>query len=329
MDHRRGPLLSGKSVSNLVKAQLLSCLILLGTAFAPAFAATVWRVGPGLPLATPSAAAKAAADGDTVEIVGAVYDGDVAVWRQHNLTLRGVDGRPHLRSAGRAAERKAIWVIRGNDVTVENVEFSGAAVPHRNAAAIRAEGRHLTLDGVVAHDNEMGILASPSPDSDIIIRRSVFHDNYVRAEGRPIGHNVYIGRVRSLRLENSVVYGARIGHNVKSRATETILIGNRIYDGPTGRASYLVDLPNGGMALLRGNRLDKGMQPENIAFISYGAEKKVYPDSALLIENNTFSNAHRRGIFVHNHASIPARLKGNVFKGAGAPLKGSGEIIQP
>ena len=77
------------------------------------------RVGPDHLYQTPSQAAKVAGDGDVIEIEAGVYTGDVAVWVQDNLILRGVGGRPHLKAFGNAAEGKAIWVIKGNDTTIE------------------------------------------------------------------------------------------------------------------------------------------------------------------------------------------------------------------
>jgi len=70
------------------------------------------RVGPERELAQPSDAARRARDGDIIEIDAGVYAGDAAVWRQHNLTIRGSRGRAHLRADGAHAESKAIWVIK-------------------------------------------------------------------------------------------------------------------------------------------------------------------------------------------------------------------------
>ncbi len=92
----------------------------------------VLRVGPGQQYALPSQAARAARNGALVEIHSGEYQGDVTIWRQNDLTLRGVGERPHLRAGGRAAERKGIWVIKGDRVTVENMELSGARVPSRD-----------------------------------------------------------------------------------------------------------------------------------------------------------------------------------------------------
>ena len=79
----------------------------------------VLRVGPGRALAGPGAAARIARDGATVLIDAGDYLGDVAVWTQDRLTLRGDRGRARLHAAGRAAEGKAVWVIRGSDVLIE------------------------------------------------------------------------------------------------------------------------------------------------------------------------------------------------------------------
>src|SRR3954451_21603220 len=85
-----------------------------------------WHVGPDRRLATPSAAAAVARDGDTVLIDAGTYVGDVATWTQDDLMLRGVGGRAHLQADGVSAQRKAIWVIDGDRTTVDRVELSGA-----------------------------------------------------------------------------------------------------------------------------------------------------------------------------------------------------------
>ena len=85
----------------------------------------VLRVGPGRELTRPSQAARIAKQGALIEIDPGVYEGDVAVWRQHGLTLRGTGGRVELQAAGKAARGKAIWVIQGDSTEIENLEFSG------------------------------------------------------------------------------------------------------------------------------------------------------------------------------------------------------------
>jgi hypothetical protein len=77
---------------------------------------------------------------------------------------------------------KGIWVISGNDTVVENIEFSGAAVPDANGAGIRFEGVNLTVRNCYFHHNQNGILTRvPIPPS--VVRRSAIrsrHDRYRR-----------------------------------------------------------------------------------------------------------------------------------------------------
>ena len=117
---------------------IITCsLWLLGNAHAEVLA-----VGPGRPYAQPSVAAEFAQDGDVIEIdASGRYDGDVAVWRQNRLTIRGVGGRPHIRGTGAHAKGKGLWLIQGNDTVVENIEFSGARVPDKNGAGDRKSTR--------------------------------------------------------------------------------------------------------------------------------------------------------------------------------------------
>src|SRR6478752_5433842 len=117
-----------------------------------------WHVGPDRRLATPSAAAAVAGDGDTVLIDAGTYVGDVATWTQDDLTLRGVGGRAHLKADGSSAQGKAIWVIAGDRTTVDRLELSGAAVPDRNGAGIRQEGDDLMVTRSWFHHNENGLL---------------------------------------------------------------------------------------------------------------------------------------------------------------------------
>jgi hypothetical protein len=129
--------------------------------FASGVRAETLEVGPGKTYATPCAAFAAAQAGDVVEIDAAgngTYDGDVCAIGVDDLTVRGVNGLAHVDADGQNAQGKAIWVIQGNDVTLENIELSGAEVPDLNGAGIRAEGTNLTIRGSYFHDNQEGIL---------------------------------------------------------------------------------------------------------------------------------------------------------------------------
>ena len=272
-----------------------------------------WRVGPDRSLTTPSAAAAVAHDGDTVLIDAGTYVGDVATWTQDDLTLRGEGGRAHLRADGQSAQGKAIWVIAGDRTTVDRVEFSGATVPDQNGAGIRQEGDGLTVTRSWFHHNQNGILAGDNPESDIVIRRSRF---FRSGAGDGYTHNLYIGAVRSLTVTGSYLWGADVGHELKSRAASNTIVGNRITDGDA-TASYSVDLPNGGRSLIAGNVIIQGPNSENSTLVSYGAEGFTDASRALWVVNNTFVNRRSTGTFVSLAEGSRAHLLNNLLVGPG------------
>ncbi len=59
-----------------------------------------------------------------------------------------------------AAEGKGIFVIKGGNVTIENLGFFGARVRDRNGAGIRLERGRLKVVRCVFEGNENGILTS-------------------------------------------------------------------------------------------------------------------------------------------------------------------------
>jgi hypothetical protein len=302
----------------LVAASLLSLPLLAVVAPAgaePAARATphTWRVGPGRALATPSAAAAVARDGDTVLIDAGTYVGDVATWTQDDLTLRGVGGRARIRAAGRSAQGKAIWVVAGDRTHVDRVDLSGATVPDGNGAGIRQEGRGLTVTRSWFHDNQDGILTGADGRSNIVIRGSRFFRN---GAGDGYTHNLYVGAVRSLTVTGSSFSGADTGHELKSRAARNTIVGNRISDG-NATASYSIDLPNGGRSLIAGNVIIQGPRSENPTLVSYGAEGLSRASHTLWVVNNTFVNRRSSGTFVSLAAGGRAHLVNNLLVGPG------------
>jgi hypothetical protein len=291
----------------------------------PALAADL-LVGPGMPWTTPSAAAQVALDGDLVMIEAGTYQGDVATWTQSDLTLRAVGGQVRLLADGRSAGGKGIWVIKGDRVTVEGISFEGARVSDRNGAGIRAEGRDLTVSHCRFEGNQNGILASKQPKSDVLIEYSEFIGN---GAGDGKSHNLYIGHVRSLTFRHNRSSGARVGHQLKSRARENRIFYNVLTDGREGNSSYIVDLPDGGAAFIVGNLIQQGPRAENGTLVSYAAESTSNGSGPLYIVNNTFVNDREAGgTFVRNRGSSDqVVLINNILAGKGKPLVGDGRMI--
>ncbi|MCW2791513.1 MAG: hypothetical protein JWO76_611 [Nocardioides sp.] len=315
------PRAAARSAATLLLTALLLTTLCLTTqsatgATAPARAAggpRTWHVGPDRALKTPSAAAARAHDGDTVLIDAGTYAGDVATWTQDDLTLRGAGGLARLRAAGASAQGKAIWVIAGDRTRIDRLEFSGASVPDGNGAGIRQEGAGLTVLRSRFHHNENGILAGANSASDIVIRRCQFSRN---GAGDGYTHNLYIGAVRTLTVTGSLLWGADVGHELKSRAATNVIIGNRITDRDA-TASYSVDLPNGGSSLIAGNVIIQGPSSENPTLVSYGAEGLTQESRRLWVVNNTFVNRRAAGTFVALAAGSRAHLRNNLLVGPG------------
>jgi hypothetical protein len=284
----------------------------------------VIRVGPGLPVPVPSEAARIARDGDTIEIQAGVYAGDAAVWRQNNLVIRGVGGRAHMKAAGASVEGKGIWVFKGADITVENIEFSEAKVGHRNGAGIRQEGASLTLRNCYFHHNQNGLLAGGKRLKSVLIEHSEFAYN---GDGSGQTHNIYISGGDSFVLRYSYIHHAHVGHNVKTRARRSEILYNRIADERDGDSSYLIDFSDGGQGLVLGNVLQQGRRTENSTMVSFGAESRGEGDGLEVI-NNTFVNEREKSsVFVRNRAPRPANLVNNIFAGRGDLIVGNGTLI--
>lgn len=286
----------------------------------------ILSVGPGKAYAAPSLAAKAARDGDTIEIQAGIYRGDVAVWRANNLVIQGVGGRVVLEAAGKSAHGKAIWVIQGRNTTVQNIAFSGARVPDKNGAGIRLEGPGLIIRDAEFYDNEMGILTGSNPESDILIERSRFYRNTVDyPRYRRLGHNIYIGEVRSFILRFSHISGAQYGHNVKSRARSNRIVYNKIVDGHDGLSSYLLDLHGSEQGFVIGNILHQSRITQNWTMVSLGAENPRATKNYYVI-NNTFVNDKGSGVFVRRNSAGETVVINNLFVGGGTVLVGSGSL---
>ena len=257
-------------------------LLLCGVAMAQSAANTL-QVGPLRTIKTIAAAARLASAGSIIEVDAGEYVGDVAVWTQPNLTLRAVGGRVRLQANGMAAEDKAIWVVRSPKFTVEGFDFEGAQVAGRNGAGIRFESGWLVVRNCSFTHNEMGLLTSNDPQAVLEVENSEFAYN-MRPDGH--NHNLYIGQIARATITGSYLHHARTGHLLKSRAAINHILYNRLTDDG-GSASYELEFPNGGVAVVLGNTIEQGPQTENPALISFGAEGYSWPVNRLSLAYNT------------------------------------------
>ena len=311
-----------KSFPPLAAAVLTCSFAALLSVADPASARTL-QVGPDQAYKAPSAAIAAAHDGDVVDIAPGEYF-DCAVIGQNNLTVQGSE--PGAVMTDKTCQGKALLVIDGTNVTIRNLTLQRARVPDQNGAGIRAEGGSLTVENTRFINNQNGILAANSPDAVIRVSGSTFEDNGIC--GGSCAHAIYVGHFKLLRVEHSRFLRTHDGHSIKSRALRTEVIDDDIADGPDGTSSYLIDLPNGGSALIERNRLEKGPRTGNPAnTIMIGEEGVDQPTESLIVRDNHFNNDQARSTtFVNNVTATPVQLSGNVFQGQVRPLVGDGSV---
>ncbi len=253
-------------------------------------------VGSQEKITTITEAAKLAHDGQVIEIRPGDYRGQPAVWTQRNLVIRGTGARPVMIADGKNAEGKAIWVVRGGNVRIENIEFRGARVPSGNGAGIRFEAGHLVVHRCAFYDNEMGILTGNLAEMSLEISDSTFA-SAPHHEDQAL-HLLYVGAIGRFKLSGSRFENGYGGHLVKSRAAENDVRYNMLVDGPEGHASYELEFPNGGIAYVIGNVIGQSVGTGNSDIISFGAEGARWPDNALFLAHNTVINDFHGGTFL-------------------------------
>src|SRR4051794_31972540 len=278
-------------------------------------AMAVLSVGPGQQYSTITAAVAAAQNGDTIQVQAGAYP-DQYISIRKNITLQGIGGRVEIVSTRLIPNGKAIFITNG-DITIENFAFSGARVANRNGAGIKEESGNLILNNCGFFNNEMGVLTGNTGLGSITVNNSEFAYNGVDSAYSPsIGHNLYVGRIESLTVNNSYFHEAKIGHEIKSRALDTTIINSRIYD-LNGTASYSIDLPNGGNAVIQDNVIEQGPFSQNPIIITFGEEGNFNPGKNLFVSGNTILNDKGPlfSLAVRNMTTTTVQIIGNKFFG--------------
>jgi hypothetical protein len=248
---------------------------------------TILTVGTGQEYTTITAAVNAAASGDTVDVQAGTYTDDFVTVAK-SLTLQAVGGEVVMTETTQPPNGKAMIDEGGAGLTVaiNGFDISGVTVPDANGAAIRYEGGALSLTNDFFHNNQNGILGAPDPNGTIDIESSEFAAN---GGGTGNTHNIYVGVIASLTVNNSYIHNANVGHEIKSRAASNTITNNRIFDNAS-TASYSIDLPNGGNATITGNTIEQGPNTQNPAIMAYAEEGQSNPGTNVSISGNTIVN---------------------------------------
>lgn len=292
------------------------------TLITPITHAATWHVGPARSYTYCSQVAPLVADGDTILIDFATYVNDPQVqWNRSNLFIAGIGGRPRLEAgdiiANDMSNGKGIFVTRGNNIHVHNIEFANARVQDNNGAGIRQEGAGLLVSNCLFDGNEMGILGGNIPDCKVTVEYcefvnggSTFNPGYQ--------HNIYINHIDTLVFRYNYSHNSIAeGHEFKSRATYNIIMYNRIANEDS-EDSRTIDIPNGGTSVIVGNVIEQGPNSANTNLLGYGLEGLTNPaPHALYCTNNTFINKKDRGSFIQiANGTETLLVKNNILAGA-------------
>ncbi|WP_052402160.1 carbohydrate-binding domain-containing protein [Muricoccus aerilatus] len=282
-------------------------------------------VGAGQQFSTIASAIAASRDGDVVAVQAGTYTNDFASVNT-KITIEGVGGLAHLNASGNIPNGKGI-LITNTDVTIKDLAFSGATVADGNGAGIRYQGGNLTIEDSLFENNQNGLLANPVSDGTITIRSSEFNHNGV-GDGRT--HNLYVGEIAKLTIDNSYFHDAVIGHEIKSRAHETTVTNSRIAEGTDGTGSYSIDVPDGGKVVVANNVIQQGARSDNPGMIHFGGENGPYAGSSISVTDNTVINhfVSPSASLLLNDTGAPAYVSGNsVFGLPNQVVSGVGDVL--
>jgi hypothetical protein len=288
--------------------------------------------GPAAVVVHPGHSLQAALDqaeeGAEVLLMPGAHRGQVGVVRRRRLTIRGISEgtqRAELWADGRHAQGKGTLVVPDGDIRIQNLVFRGARVPDLNGAGIRFERGRLEVSDCLFSDNQNGLLANNQSEAQLRLLRCRFEAAPVVEGSLP--HLLYVGAIASLLVQDSHFEGGRRGHLLKSRARLNHIIDSRLVDGPDGQASYELEFPNGGTAVVVGCTLGQSRGTQNPAIVDFGAEARGRAaddlDHRLIMVRNTLLNDYPGGSWFvrvrQERLQRPAALSfvGNLYRGRG------------
>lgn len=291
-----------------------------------ASAATL-TVGPGKTFATVEAAVTASSNGDVLQVQSGTYTDDTATITT-SITIEAVGGRVSMVATVPLANQKAILIVGTSvtspTVTIDGFDFSGAATPSgNNGSGVLYQSGFLTLTNDSFHANQDGLRSGPNAVGSILVDHCEFFSNGIN-DG--LTHDVYVGVIPSFTIQNSYVHDALGGHLVKSRALNTTVTNNRLFDN-TAATSYEIDVPQSGNLTVSGNIIQQGTASANPNIIAYGEELVTQnPGTTIAVSGNTFVNDFVGGspLAFWNQRTPLAVLTNNSFWGITSPQVAGG-----
>ena len=173
------------------------------------------------------------------------------------------------------------------DVGVEGLVFADLAVEDGNGAGIRLEEGPLRVSQSWFRDSQQGILTANGVDSELVVDKSTFTRLGTCEYSGGCAHSIYAGDYGSVTVTRTRFEQGTGGHYLKSRAARIVVEDCSFDDANGNGTNYLIDLPNGGNGVIRGNWFVQGRDKENWStMIAIGAEGARYSSDGLIIAEN-------------------------------------------
>jgi hypothetical protein len=230
----------------------------------------------------------------------------------------GVGGRPRIDGKDRTSDGRAIWMIYGDNTTLDHFEFVNEDNGKRghdawDQAAVYLRGNHLTVRNLYVHDNMQGFFNETRTGNtcNLTVENSIFEHN---GDGGGHSHNLYVNHnISKLTMRGVWSRDCRGGHILKVRAHESDIQACMFTDMDGISLGWFLDFPNGGNHKFVGNVVAR-RSTKGSFLLAYGEDRFDNPaPHRILIAQNTFVNDGNGQFFNVRH--INAEIQENILVG--------------
>lgn len=278
---------------------------------------------------TPSEAFAKVKNGDTIKINAGTYN-DVGVLSASNVTIVGVGGKAIIDAKGKIANGRGIWIINGNNTTLDNIEMLNEDNGLRNdaawdQAAVYLNGNNLTMRNMYIHNNMQGFFNNTNAGTtcNLLIENSIFDFN---GDGGGHSHNLYVNHnITKLTMRGVWSRNCNGGHILKNRAYSSDIQGCLFTDPKGISLNWFIDIPDAGSHIFVGNIIEHNNSNGGSTMLAYGEDTPNPGPNYLLIAQNTFIN-DGNGQFLDKIQKVTPNIKQNIFIGQNAPNIANNQI---
>ncbi len=300
-------------------------------------------VGPGRQFASVEQAYQRAKPGDIILVYpkpgGAAYEKTALQVRKERITFKAAaEAKEKVILSGKGYDYsgagpvpRAIFQFdpQASGCVLDGFVLTGAHNDSHNGAGVRInQANDVTIRNCEIRGNDMGIMSNgdgtPRTAVNQLIEHCLIHSNGEPAEPGQ-NHNLYLGG-SSVVLLDCQVRSSLTGHNVKSRAHQTVVAFCYVHDS-ANREFDLVDAPDTAApdshAVLLGNVIVKARDcAGNRGVIHFGADGGKEHDGTLYLIHNTIITPYISPVVMLSAVKAKVQFVNNIISDGGAGQHG-------